>query len=312
MNSYNVSETLTIGEAVLRLQQAYPEVTHSSLRFLQREGLLEPTRSNGGHRLYTLRDLDRVRTIKQWQAQRLSLTEIRARLAAMDAMAPPSLLAQRFLKLASNGDIDAACREILLADDLGMHASMIFDEVLRPVLQEVGDHWANGTLNVGQEHEISEAIRDLIAEVTLRHAHPYQGMSAVLAACPSGERHDLGLRMICSLLRQRGARVHYLGVDVSPAFLVEMINLRRPDLVLLSVTLESNVRCVVEAATAVEEAFDGRKRAPRLVAGGQGCALRRTELRATKVTVLDSESTDTVAEAILSLVRPQWIDQSAP
>jgi DNA-binding transcriptional MerR regulator len=301
MDSNNASKLLTIGEAVLCLQQMYPEMTHSSLRFLQREGLLEPARTNGGHRLYAPRDLDRVRTIKQWQTQHLSLNEIRARLAAMETLPLPLSLAQRFLELAGNGDTDAASREILLADELGMPASTIFDDVLHPVLREVGERWASGTLGVGQEHEISEAIRDLIAELTLRHAHPRSGMPAVLAACPSGERHDLGLRMICGLLRQRGAQVHYLGVDVDTPFLIEMIDLRRPELVLLSVTLESNVPCILETAAAVE-AFESGNGAPRLVAGGQGCEQRRADLTGAKVITKDHQSTGTLAETILSLV----------
>jgi DNA-binding transcriptional MerR regulator len=301
MDSNNTSKLLTIGEALLRLQLTYPEMTHSSLRFLQQKGLLEPKRSAGGHRLYTPRDLDRVRRIKQWQAQHLSIAEIRTRLAAQESMPLPSSLAQRFLELASNGNTDAASREILLADELGMPASTIFDDVLQPVLREVGEHWAAGRLGVGQEHEISEAIRDLIAEVTLRHAHPLPSIPAILAACPSGERHDLGLRMLCSQLRQRGARVHYLGVDVDPGFLVEMIDLRRPELVLLSVTLESNVRGILEIAAAVNEAFSTMDRAPHLIVGGQGWDRRHTDLTGSKLITVEKQPTGTLADTILAL-----------
>ena len=68
--------SISIGRIVELLAADYPDVTQSSLRFLEREGLLSPARTPGGHRLYTQADVQRVRQIKEWQAQRLSLEEI--------------------------------------------------------------------------------------------------------------------------------------------------------------------------------------------------------------------------------------------
>src|SRR5687767_5899676 len=76
---------LSIGQVVTHLQAEYPDVSHSSLRFLEREGLVTPHRTPGGHRLFTKQDVDRVRQIKRWQEQRLSLAEIRQRLTMREA-----------------------------------------------------------------------------------------------------------------------------------------------------------------------------------------------------------------------------------
>ena len=46
---------------------------------LEREGLLTATRTPGGHRLYAPHDVERIRQIKAWQAQRLSLEQIHQR-----------------------------------------------------------------------------------------------------------------------------------------------------------------------------------------------------------------------------------------
>ena len=58
---------MSIGEAVATLRLRYPSVTHSSLRFLEREGLVKSSRTGGGHRLYAPADLERVLLIKGWQ-----------------------------------------------------------------------------------------------------------------------------------------------------------------------------------------------------------------------------------------------------
>src|SRR6478736_566737 len=97
MSDYQTADLLPIGRVVAELQRAHPEVTHSSLRFLEREGLVVPTRTAGGHRLYAPPDLDRIRQIKAWQAQRRSLDEIRGRLAALQELGAPEAIRDQFL-----------------------------------------------------------------------------------------------------------------------------------------------------------------------------------------------------------------------
>ena len=60
----------TIGETLAQLQAEFPDLTLSSLRFLEKEGMLEPQRTQGGHRLYSDEDIARIRLIKRLQAQR--------------------------------------------------------------------------------------------------------------------------------------------------------------------------------------------------------------------------------------------------
>lgn len=60
----------TISEAVTLLHQEFADITQSSLRFLEKEGLLQPRRTEGGHRLYSDQDIARIRLIKRLQTQR--------------------------------------------------------------------------------------------------------------------------------------------------------------------------------------------------------------------------------------------------
>lgn len=299
------SRVFTIGEAVTELQASYPDISHSSLRFLQREGLVNPLRTVGGHRLYTLGDLDRVRRIKRWQEHRLSLQEIRLRLEKMDALASPAQIAQRFLDLATHGDMDAAAHIVLHADDLGLPLARNFDDVLRPALVEVGERWAAGSLSVSQEHEISELVRDLIAGLSNRHARPGCREPTVVATCVADELHDLGLRMMCGVLRQRGARLHYLGANVSPPFLIESMEQRRPDIVLLSVSLAAHLPALHACVAALRAALDDDGR-PVIVAGGQGVVEAVEELEALGVRAI----VDTTLEGAADTILAAWCEAS--
>ena len=267
-SSENASALIPIGHVVEALQLTYPDVTHSSLRFLEREGLVLPTRTPGGHRLYSQQDLDRIRQVKAWQAQRLSLEEIRQRLLGLEQSVSPAALSDQFLTAAVAGNLARAAAVIRGADELGMSLDVIFVDVLRPALYEVGTQWESGSLPVGQEKEISELARDLIAELSTRHADPDAKGPTIVAACVAGERHDLGLRMVVARLRARGWRVHFLGADVDPHFLQERVQQWRPDLVLLSATRAERLSDLADAIHAVRGGGKGADMAV-VVGGGQ-------------------------------------------
>ena len=51
---------LTIGKVVKKLQQQYPDLSISQVRYLQDEGLLNPSSTPSGYRLYSQRDVRRL------------------------------------------------------------------------------------------------------------------------------------------------------------------------------------------------------------------------------------------------------------
>jgi methanogenic corrinoid protein MtbC1 len=295
-------DLLPIGSVVAQLGRAYPDVTHSSLRFLEREGLITPVRTPGGHRLFTPGDVERVRQIKAWQAQRLSLDDVRRRLAALDSLGPADAVVDRFLAAALAGDLAGAARVVEGADEVGMPLARLFGEVLRPALYEVGRRWERGDLAVGQEKEVSELVRDLIAELSRRHAAPVPGGPVVVAACVAGERHELGLRMVAGLLWERGWRVHFLGAEVDPRFLVETVRLRAPDVVLLSATAEERLPAVEEALGALR-AVGAPGRGP-VVVGGQGILAHGAALRDRGAIPAGDDGLDAVLAAVPATAVP--------
>ena len=56
-----------IGEAVALLRHEFPDATPSMLRFFEREGLVVPQRTAGGHRLYGEVEIERLRRLKRLQ-----------------------------------------------------------------------------------------------------------------------------------------------------------------------------------------------------------------------------------------------------
>ena len=58
---------LRIGEVVRRLTDEFPDISISKIRYLEDEGLLTPRRTQGGYRLFSEADLERLQTILRLQ-----------------------------------------------------------------------------------------------------------------------------------------------------------------------------------------------------------------------------------------------------
>jgi DNA-binding transcriptional MerR regulator len=76
-------KALTIGAVCKALEQEFPSISISKIRYLEDQKLLTPRRTPGGYRLYTQGDVDRLRTILRMQRDEfLPLRVIRQELAA--------------------------------------------------------------------------------------------------------------------------------------------------------------------------------------------------------------------------------------
>ncbi|HEX7290194.1 MAG TPA: MerR family transcriptional regulator [Conexibacter sp.] len=75
-------KSLTIGAVCKALKQEFPDISISKIRYLEDQKLLAPRRTQGGYRLYTQNDVQRLRTILRLQRDEfLPLRVIRQELA---------------------------------------------------------------------------------------------------------------------------------------------------------------------------------------------------------------------------------------
>ena len=80
---------LTIGAVCRRLTEEFPDISISKIRYLEDQGLLTPRRTQGGYRLFSDQDVERLQTILRLQRDEfLPLRVIRQELASGAACAP--------------------------------------------------------------------------------------------------------------------------------------------------------------------------------------------------------------------------------
>ena len=80
------SRPLTIGAVFSMLREEFPDISISKIRYLEDQGLLTPRRTQGGYRLFTEEDVERLQTILRLQRDEfLPLRVIRQELSTPTA-----------------------------------------------------------------------------------------------------------------------------------------------------------------------------------------------------------------------------------
>ncbi|WP_151733865.1 MerR family transcriptional regulator [Paenibacillus tengchongensis] len=99
----------------------------------------------------------------------------------------------------------------------------MFHQVLVPILVKVGDAWEEGTATVAQEHYMTHMISNRFYQFF--HVFPvYAHLPKVLAFCPEGEHHQVGLLLFSLFLRKSGVEVIYLGANTPEEGVMAMLD----------------------------------------------------------------------------------------
>jgi len=245
--------------------------------------LLDPVRSPGGLRLYSLSDLERVRVMQQHLADGLAAAEAAA--AAVQAPGESakagtarrsSVAAVDELAAALDGFDEARAQAIfdrLLAE---VTLDVFLSEIVMPYLRDLGARWERREVTVAQEHFASNVVRGRLLGIARGWGRGV-GPRALLGCVP-GEQHELGLIAFGLALRTHGWRIEYLGADTPLDTIRDVANTLDVDLVVVSAVTPKRVGELVPELREISHAR-------RLAVGGAGAeGLEATALDALALT----------------------------
>jgi MerR family transcriptional regulator, light-induced transcriptional regulator len=149
---------------------------------------------------------------------------------------------QRYLRALLDGDSNAATR--IVHELIAKRATVadIYLEVLAPGMFQIGELWCDGKVNVAQEHLATQITLGQMDKLRLIQSAPRSLSYRVMVCCVEGEHHFIAARMAADLFQMEGWQVDFLGPNVPTAALIEIVGARRPNLLALSTTLQSNLR----------------------------------------------------------------------
>jgi MerR family transcriptional regulator, light-induced transcriptional regulator len=235
----------------------------------RRYGLLQPTRSPGGLRLYSLDDLERVRMMRQHLASGLAAAEAAALLsraapgeAARVPGASPDEARAELAEALDNFD-EPRAQSLLDTQLAALSVDAVLTDVLLPYLSELGERWERGEASVAQEHFASSVLRGRL--LGLGRGWGLGLGPLALLACLPGEQHELGLIAFGLAIRARGWRIGYLGSDTPVETVERAARALSTQLIVLSAVTPERVRAAAAELRPVAASH-------RLALGGRGAA----------------------------------------
>lgn len=226
----------------------------------RRYGLVEPSRTDGGHRLYSQSDIDRIRRIVGLITEGVPVGQVAdviespSRDAAGSGQSAGAGLdtgpgagtawAQwREALLAGVASFDEARIDDLYQEMLSLHpADRVMHDALLPVLAALGERWARSPGAIAEEHFFAAFIRNKLG-ARLHHRSRSAAGPKLLMACLPGEHHDAGLLLFALAAHDRGYRIALLGADMPIEPLAGVARRAQADAIVLS----GSVRVVDDA-----------------------------------------------------------------
>ncbi len=151
-----------------------------------------------------------------------------------------------------------------------------YEKILNPMMSKVGSMWADGRLSIATEHVASNTAQSLIKIISEKHKKNNLDKGKVILTTPVGEEHCLSCNMLESFLLSKGFTTFNLSPSTPANSLVEFIKTIHPTAILVSVTLQDNIK---PAQRLVKKITDSTKKLDVFV-GGQAFDNNRSKFDA--------------------------------
>jgi MerR family transcriptional regulator, light-induced transcriptional regulator len=221
----------------------------------KRYGIVEPSRTPTGRRVYSDTDIERLLLIRRATLMGRRVGEVSGlspvALAALvredeqavtEAPAIPGDEANTSEagpeiqeSLGAIRELDAPRLEAILTRTLMTFGSAAFIErLVAPLLAKIGEEWKTGRLSPYEEHLAIPVIRQTVGRM-LQWATLEPLAPVIVVTTPAGQRHEIGAIMAASAALSGGWRAVYLGPDLPAAEIARAAELARAKAVAISI-----------------------------------------------------------------------------
>lgn len=127
----------------------------------------------------------------------------------------------------------------------------VLEEIVQPVMYEVGDRWQRGEISVAQEHHASSVVHSWLMMLLARY-QPSRAETVICASAP-GNEHETGLVSLALVLAEAGYRVVYIGRGVPVDSLVDTVEKTGAEALFLSLSTAKDLNGLREVGSALSE-----------------------------------------------------------
>ena len=168
---------------------------------------------------------------------------------------------QQLFKKLTDGNIDE-CIKIYKNYVEIFNIADFFDRILRPVMAKIGEDWANGKLAIATEHVASNIAQTLV-KIIMDQVSGTGNKKKIMLCVPVGEEHHIGCDVLETYLTIKGFKIFNMGTSIPSESILEFISMKKPDIVLISITIQDNILAGQRLAKKIRE----KSKVPILVGG---------------------------------------------
>ena len=263
---------------------------------------MSPARSEGGQRLYSDLDVQRLSLLRRLTDRGHSI----ARLAEVSQEDLERTAREedspRFVQTKAQG-IDSGAEDFRSAalnaarrlDGAALHAILeraavtlgvpdFLDDVVGRALQEIGHGWSEGTVSVAHEHLATGVFRRVLGWI-LQVYEVSDSAARMVVATPPRQVHELGAMLAGAAAAAEGWNVTYLGADLPIAEILASARHVNADGVALSIVYPATDTVLVSD---LEQLRGGLDSDAALLVGGYAASQDRERLTSIGAQVVDS------------------------
>lgn len=220
----------------------------------KRYKLVEPERTPSNRRLYSEQDIHRLRLLKKAtelgygisQVAGLDSTELEK--LVKDLQPSPDTGQSQLPMTATETDLQKIYQQsweavkslnapklenILVEALVSFSQPVILENLILPLINNLGISWQNGTMRIYHEHLASSVIRkfllDQLSATTVPSSAP-----RLIVTTPTGQNHELGALIAALTAAAQGWNVTYLGANLPAEEIAAAINEKDAQSLLLS------------------------------------------------------------------------------
>lgn len=201
-------------------------ISADTLRMWERRyGVVAPTRTQGGYRVYDDLSLRRLAAMKAlvdsgWAPRQAALQVLEDAAGGVDEAPPPAarVIGDTAALWRAGRDLDGPGLDAVLDEAFALGSfEQVVDSWLMPSLHRLGTAWRDGSVGVAGEHFVSSGVQRRLAALFDAAAGRRRPGPSVVVGLARGSHHELGVLAFATALCRAGLHVVYLGADLPPA-----------------------------------------------------------------------------------------------
>jgi DNA-binding transcriptional MerR regulator len=210
----------------------------------QRYSFLKPSRTDTNIRVYSNDELKKLLNVallnkfgfKISHIDKMNEAEISEKILFLNQQ---EALQDRILNalIQNMVDLDMEAFEEVLNDFIitkGIEKAI--NQIIFPFLEKIGILWLTNHINPGQEHLVTNIIRQKLIVGIENAKSTIKINKTVLLFLPETEYHELSLLFMNYMLKNKGVNTIYLGCSIPLKDVVYLANLKKPDYIFTHLT----------------------------------------------------------------------------